>query len=115
MFKDMWEGIKSWFHYAESIFLARLEVFVGLIVGAVGAFDWSPLVSLGMGTAFTKTQVAFLGGMMVFKGLLAEIARRHNDPILKLQTLPETPEVVKAKEDVAKVAVKAEKTIEKVS
>lgn len=113
MFNETWEGVKAWFSHAESIFLARLEVFIGVIVGAVGAFDWSPLISMGMGTSFTKGQAMFLGGIMAVKGLAAEFLRRRNDPLLKLETVPETAEVVAAKQAVAKVAVKAEKAAEK--
>jgi len=67
--------VSSWFYNSESIFLARLEVFLGFIVVALAALDWSPLLAFGVSTGFTWTQAMILGGIMAIKGFVSELAR----------------------------------------
>jgi len=70
----MWEKVKAFFSYSETILLARLQVFAGIAFGAFMALDptlfqayvpskWVPLYLLGM-------------------GIVTEYARRRNAPDL---------------------------------
>lgn len=70
----MFEKLKSWFLWSETILLARLQVFAGVVFGAFMALDpalfqayvpsqWVPLYLLGM-------------------GVLTEYMRRRGDPNL---------------------------------
>jgi len=68
----MWDKIKAFFAYSETILLARIQVFAGIAFGAFMALDpalfqayvpsqWVPLYLLAM-------------------GIVTEYARRRNDP-----------------------------------
>lgn len=70
----MWEKVKAFFAYSETILLARLQVFAGIVLGVFLQLDpslfeayipskWTPLYLLAIGVA-------------------TEIARRRNDPNL---------------------------------
>jgi len=74
----MWDKIKAWFKHSETIFLARLEAFSGLIIAAVSSLDWSPLLNLGVDTGASIKQGIYLGSIMFVKGLVTEWVRRRN-------------------------------------
>jgi len=77
--KLWWEEVKAFFKYSETIFIARLQSFIGLIVATVGAVDWSPVFNLlGMDTGFSYKQTIWLGIGLFFKGIVDELARRRN-------------------------------------
>lgn len=75
---DFWTDVKAWFKNSETIFLSRLDVVVGFVIAAVGAMDWSPLLSLDISTGFSTTQLLSIGGMIILRGVIGEIARRRN-------------------------------------
>lgn len=77
--KDLWEEIKAFFKYSETIFLARLTAFSGLLTAVMGSVDWSPVFSgLGVDTGFSWKQTTWLGIGIFFKGIIDELARRRN-------------------------------------
>lgn len=77
--KTFWEELKAFFKYSETIFLARLTAFGGLITAVAGSVDWSPVFNgLGMDTGFSWKQTTWLGIGIFFKGILDELARRRN-------------------------------------
>lgn len=77
--KQFWEDLKAFFKYSETIFLARLTAFSGLITAVAGSIDWSPVFNgLGMDTGFSWKQTTWLGIGIFFKGILDELARRRN-------------------------------------
>jgi len=106
MFQKIKDKIWSIIGPVGSIIEARATAAIGLITGAIGFMDWSPLTSLfGAGTAFSKEQVMALGAITFVKGIFSEITRRANDPLLKVQTATvEVPELKKAKKKLKKAA-----------
>lgn len=77
MFSNIWESIKAFFNRSETILAARLTSIVGLVMGAVGFMDWSPLLSFNFHTGFDSVQVMWLGGITFVKGLIDELLRRY--------------------------------------
>lgn len=77
-FKTAWTAVKAWFKDSETIFLARMEVLVGFIIAVVGAMDWSPLMTFDLSSGFDTKQLLIVGGMIIVKGVISEIARRRN-------------------------------------
>lgn len=75
---NWWTGVKAWFKNSETIFLARAEVVVGFMIAVVGAMDWSPLLTFDISSGFDTTQLLVVGGMIIVKGVISEIARRRN-------------------------------------
>lgn len=78
-FSNSWEEAKAFFKYSETIFLARLTAFSGLMTAVVGSVDWSPVFNgLGLDTGFSWKQTTWLGIGIFFKGILDELTRRRN-------------------------------------
>lgn len=76
---NFWDECKAFFKYSETIFLARLTAFTGLITAVAGSVDWSPVFNgLGLDTGFSWKQTTWLGIGIFFKGILDELARRRN-------------------------------------
>lgn len=76
---NYWEEVKAFFKYSETIFLARLTAFGGLVTAVVGQVDWSPVFNLlGTSTGFDTKQTTWLGVGIFFKGIIDELARRRN-------------------------------------
>ena len=73
--QSKWAELKRFFLYSETILLARITAVAGLVTGAVGAMEWSPLLGL---TNFDRKQVIWLGSIMFLQGVGTEIARRRN-------------------------------------
>lgn len=77
--KDFWESLKAFFKYSETIFIARITAFSGLVTAVMGSVDWSPIFNgLGMDTGFSWKQTTWLGIGIFFKGIIDELARRRN-------------------------------------
>lgn len=77
--KSWWEEAKAFFKYSETIFVARLQSLIGLVMAVVGTIDWSPVFNLlGMDTGFSYKQTAWLGIGLFFKGIVDELLRRRN-------------------------------------
>lgn len=88
-----------------SIIWARITAVTGLVITAVGAMDWSPLLNFfGTTTDFNTKQLMGIGIVTFIHGIVAEIGRRHNDPLLKVTSAAEAaPEVAVAKKKIKKV------------
>lgn len=79
MFSSWFEEAKAFFRYSETIFLARVTAFSGLVTAVVGSVDWSPVFNgLGMDTGFSWKQTTWLGVGIFVKGIIDELARRRN-------------------------------------
>lgn len=76
MFSNAWEGIKAWFKRSWSIFIARLEVLAGILVGALTAIDWNALASLDFSHGLKDWNTAIVAGLLIVKGIVSEIGRR---------------------------------------
>jgi len=73
---NLWTDIKAWFNKSWSIFIARMEVLVGFIIGAVGGIDWSALVNLNWYDAvYSKTNL-LVAALIIIKGIVSEMGRR---------------------------------------
>ena len=72
----LWTDIKGWFNRSWSIFIARMEVLFGFIIGAVGGIDWSALVNLHWYDAvYSKTNL-LVAALIIIKGIVSEMGRR---------------------------------------
>lgn len=77
--RKWWEEAKAFFKYSETIFLARLTAFTGLLTAVAGSVDWSPVFNgLGLDTGFSWKQTTWLGIGIFVKGIIDELARRRN-------------------------------------
>lgn len=73
-----WDHVKAWFHYSETIFLARFTMLTGFTMAAIGSMDWSPLMSIDVDTGFSRNQIIWIGATTLVKGAVDEMARRRN-------------------------------------
>jgi hypothetical protein len=69
----MWEKIKAWFKDSETIFWARLQVFIGSIWSSFLGFDWALMIR---DTPPTWREWA-IAGVIVAQGGITEYARRR--------------------------------------
>jgi hypothetical protein len=76
-----WQHTKAWFHYSETLFLARLTMLSGFMIAAVGAMDWSPLTTIDFETGFKPHQLVAVGSITLVKGVVDEVARRRNSAL----------------------------------
>lgn len=65
----MWERVKRLFLHSETIFLARLQVLVGIIITVLATFDPSVLAPL--------IGERWFGPFLLVWGIIAEAARRY--------------------------------------
>lgn len=75
---NYWQSFKAWFHYSETIFLARATMLSGFLLAVVGSMDWSPLTSIDFATDFKPKQLIGIGAVTLTKGVIDEVARRRN-------------------------------------
>lgn len=87
--KSGWEGFWAFFKNSGTILLARLEVLVGFVISAFSFLDFSPLLALDMTTAFNWRQTAFIGVVMMIKGVVSEITRRAGTTTVKDTLVPD--------------------------
>lgn len=69
----MWAKIKAFFAGSETIFWARLHVFVGSVGAVLAVTDLSPLLATGMPT---KAQL-LLFSVVFLQGVFTEYLRRR--------------------------------------
>lgn len=67
--KSLWTRVKNWFKDSETLFWARLQVFVGILIEVVAMTDLSPVLP-----------PAWIPIWFIFSGVLTEILRRRRDP-----------------------------------
>lgn len=73
---NIWTKIKAWFNYSWSIFLARLEVITGILIGAVAGLDWTALMNLNFTDAVTSKNSLIVAALVIIKGIVSEVGRR---------------------------------------
>lgn len=76
MFSNIWNKIKAWFNYSWSIFIARLEVLTGILLGAVGGIDWDALMNLNWADGIYSKTNLIVAALIVIKGIVSEVGRR---------------------------------------
>lgn len=74
--KNLWADTKAWFKNSWSIFIARLEVLVGILIGALAGIDWTALSSLDFSQGFKNHNTLIVSGLIILKGIISEIGRR---------------------------------------
>ncbi len=74
----MWQEIKAWFKFSETILLSRIDVLVGFMIAVVAGMDWSPLLAMDFSSGFDQRQLYFLSFACILRGVIGEIARRRN-------------------------------------
>jgi hypothetical protein len=73
---NVWTKIKAWFNYSWSIFLARLEVLTGILVGAISGIDWTAIMSLDFKDSVYSKNNIILAAILIIKGIISEVGRR---------------------------------------
>ncbi len=76
MFNSLITNVKAFFKRSWSIFLARLEIFTGFIIGVVGAIDWSGFANINFDAGFTNNQLFWFALGLIVKGIVSEVGRR---------------------------------------
>lgn len=71
----MFKEIKAFFNYSWSILIARIETLSGLLVGSLGFFDPTALIT-GVQSGINQAQAFTIGGILLVKGLISEVGRR---------------------------------------
>lgn len=74
--KELWTSVKQWFNWSWSIFLARLEVLAGILIGALGGVDWYSITQLDFSDGFKNKNTLIVAGILIVKGIISEIGRR---------------------------------------
>lgn len=76
MFSNWLDDVKAFFSRSWSIFIARLEVFTGFLLGVLGGIDWTALTTLNwVDAVYSKTNLIF-AAILIIKGIISEIGRR---------------------------------------
>lgn len=70
----MWDKMKAWFKRSETIFWARLQVFVGAVTAAVMALAADPAVNDAIHAILKPEYVPYY---VIGFGVLTEILRRR--------------------------------------
>jgi len=80
--------LKALFNKSWSIFLARLEVFTGFILGVIALIDWSSLATIDFDAGFSNTQMFWFAIGLVIKGIISEVGRRAGTTPVNNQLVP---------------------------
>lgn len=76
MFSNWLDDVKAFFSRSWSIFIARLEVFTGFLLGVLGGIDWTALTTLNwVDAVYSKNNLIF-AAILIIKGIISEIGRR---------------------------------------
>lgn len=84
----MFDKIKAFFNKSWSIFLARMEILAGFIVGVIGLIDWASLANIDFDAGFSNNQMFWFAIGLVIKGVVGEIGRRQNTVTVDAQLVP---------------------------
>ena len=76
MFSKLWTDFKAWFNYSWSVFIARLEVLSGILIGIFGGLDWTALIQLDWSQGLKSTGTMIVAALFVIKGIVSELGRR---------------------------------------
>jgi hypothetical protein len=90
VFSTLWTDIKAWFNRSWSIFLARLEVLTGVLVGMFGGIDWTALAQLDWSQGIKSTGTIIVAALLIIKGIVSELARRANTVVTATDQLVAT-------------------------
>lgn len=102
MFRTFVDNVKAFFKKSWSIFLARLEIFTGFIIGVVGAIDWAGFANIDFDAGFTNNQLFWFSIGLVIKGVVSEVGRRSGTVVTTNDQLVPVNIAEKAKVEVKK-------------
>jgi len=71
--KQLWDNIKAWFKYSETIFWARVQTAAGFLIAVFASVDWTQLAVSGI-----SKETALLAAGLFINGLFTEYLRRRN-------------------------------------
>lgn len=84
---NVWNDVKGWFNKSWSIFIARMEVLVGFLIGVFGGIDWSAIAQLDWYSAvYSKTNL-LVAALIIIKGVVSEMGRRSGTVVSKTDQL----------------------------
>jgi hypothetical protein len=83
----IWDDVKAWFKRSWSIFIARMEVVAGILLGVLTAIDWTALTTLDFKNGIANTETLIVAGILIVKGLISELGRRSGTVETKNATL----------------------------
>lgn len=94
---NFWDDVKAWFNRSWSIFIARMEVLVGFLIGVFGGIDWAALTQLNWYDAvYSKTNL-LVAALIIIKGIVSEMGRRAGTVVVATDQLVATNIAEKAK------------------
>lgn len=96
MFNEWLNDVKAFFKNSWSIFIARMEVLSGILVGVLGAIDWNSITALDFSNGLRNWNTAIVAGLLVLKGVVSELGRRSGTVETKDNTLVPASVVDKA-------------------
>lgn len=73
-----WDRAKAFFKRSETIFLARAESLLGLVIAGVEGIDWASITAMDFSNAASSKQALLAGLGMFIHGLVIEAGRRRN-------------------------------------
>jgi hypothetical protein len=76
LFNIIIDKVKAFFSKSWSVFIARLEVFTGFLLGVFGGIDWTALTTLDWSDAIYSKNNLIFAGVLILKGVISEIGRR---------------------------------------
>ena len=76
MFNSIIDKVKAFFAKSWSIFIARVEVFTGFLLGVFGGIDWTALSTLDWSDAIYSKNNLIFAGLLILKGIISEVGRR---------------------------------------
>lgn len=97
MFNTIWTDVKAWFNRSWSIFIARMEVLVGFLIGVFGGIDWSALLNLNWYDAIYSKTNLLVAALIIIKGIVSEMGRRAGTVVTATDQLVATNVAEKAK------------------
>lgn len=76
MFQSIVDKVKAFFVKSWSIFIARMEVFAGFLLGVFGGIDWTALTTLNWTDAIYNKNNLIFAAILIIKGIVSEVGRR---------------------------------------
>lgn len=86
---NVWNDVKGWFNKSWSIFIARMEVLTGFLIGVFGGIDWTAIANLNWYDAIYSKTNLLVAALIIIKGIVSEMGRRSGTVVsAKDQLIP---------------------------
>lgn len=86
--KNIYNKVWNWAKNSGTILVARLQTISGVLIGAIGAIDWTALLSYSIEPSYNWKNAAILGGTLALQGIIIELVRRANTVEVNNRLMP---------------------------